>query len=67
MFPSLQPDGNVFTSVCPMIYIRIFSNYLHGDKFLSPWRKIFISMEIIQLHTDINDIRYGCKYVSVRI
>ena len=61
MFPSLQPDGNVFTSVCPMIYIRIFSNYLRGDKFLSPWRKIFISMEISSfLHGD-NSIRYGCK------
>ena len=61
MFPSLQPDGNVFTSVYPMIYIRIFSNYLHGDKFLSPWRKIFISMEIRSYHRGDNSITYGYK------
>ena len=61
MFPSLQPDGNVFTSVCPMIYIRIFSNYLHGDKFLSPWRKIFITVvKNIYLHGD-HSITYGYK------
>ena len=61
MFPSLQPDGNVFTAVCLMIYIHIFSNYLRGDKFLSPWRKIFISMEIRSYHHGDNSIRYGYK------
>ena len=59
MFTSLQPEGNVFTYVCPMIYIRIFSNYLRGDKFLSPWSKIFLSNELnVFVHGD-HSIKIG--------
>ena len=34
----LQPEGNIFPSVCSVISIRIFLNYLHGETNLSPWR-----------------------------